>query len=438
MTEPGSSSSDRVVRIEVFLDDRPEAVQIVTAPPFRFQLDTTGLDEGAHSLRVVRIDASGGRRERRIPFHVEHASDVEVRGLEPGATVSGSVEVDVVVPPPPAASLPKPKGPPTWLYLLMTVLILGGIWVFFMVVPIYSNLVPAPSEGGSTASAPSTPAPPVDAALLKAGEQLYTSDCAACHKPSGEGMPPTFPALAGNSFLSDATATVKRIYEGSGAMPSHPSYSAKMLAEVATYIRNTWGNAYGGVSVADAAAAEPSASNTGAAPASGSAPAASSTGSSGASAGSAAGSSSETTPSDSTSSTSAATPSSSAGSTASGASAQPSTTAPAAAAAPSGGIDKATMDAGEQLYEAQCTSCHQANGAGLPPTFPALAGNAALSDATAVVQRIFDGKGIMPAHKTLNVQQLADVATYVRNSWGNAFGPVTAEQAAQAAPKAAQ
>ena len=95
------------------------------------------------------------------------------------------------------------------------------------------------------------------------------------------------------------------------------------------------------------------------------------------------------------------------------------------------------MQAGQKLYTADCAGCHQPNGAGLPPTFPALAGNSFLSDPVAVVQRIFDGKGTMPSHPSYSAKDLADVATYIRNSWGNAFGPVSTDQAAKAAPKAA-
>lgn len=72
-------------------------------------------------------------------------------------------------------------------------------------------------------------------------------------------MPPTFPALAGNSYLSNASNVVKRIFEGKGTMPSHPSYTAKQLADVATYVRNSFGNDYGPVSVAEAKQAAPKA-----------------------------------------------------------------------------------------------------------------------------------------------------------------------------------
>ena len=40
---------------------------------------------------------------------------------------------------------------------------------------------------------------------------------------------------------------------------------------------------------------------------------------------------------------------------------------------------KAVLKLGATLYENHCIDCHQANGAGIPPAYPALAGNAALS-----------------------------------------------------------
>ncbi|MEJ2667896.1 MAG: cytochrome c [Deinococcales bacterium] len=291
-----------------------------------------------------------------------------------------------------------------------------------MVVPIYSHVVSPPeaSGGGSTAQAAG---PPVDQALLKAGDTLYASDCAACHKQTGEGMPPTFPALAGNSFLSDASAVVKKVFEGGGAMPSHPSYTAKDLAAVATYIRNTWGNSYGGVSVADAASAEPKASNPASTPATGTATSTATSTASSPATGTA-------------TSTSTSTATSTASSPATSTSTSTSTAAPAGQAAGAG--TQALMSAGKTLYDSDCASCHQPNGAGIPPTFPALAGNAFLSDAAAVVQRVFDGKGTMPPHPSYTAKDLAAVATYVRNAFGNSYGAVTLQEASQAAPKASQ
>ncbi len=83
---------------------------------------------------------------------------------------------------------------------------------------------------------------------------------------------------------------------------------------------------------------------------------------------------------------------------------------------------------GQQLYEQNCAACHMPEGTGNPPTFPALAGNQNLQDLALIVENIRQGKGNMPAFPNLTAEQIAAIATYIRNSWGNAFGEVTAEQ----------
>jgi len=404
----GSSSSDAIVRIEVYIDDATEATAVLTSPPYRFEIDSDALAPGEHSVRLVRVDAEGRRRERSVPFTVKHEPAVEVHGIEAGATVSGRIDVAVTAP----GSQPAPRvarrGPSPWLYILSTVLILGGIWLFFMLVPMYGAIVSSPSGGQSATASSTASAPAVDQQLLKAGGTIYASDCAACHQPSGQGMPPTFPALAGDSFLSDAGAVVKRIYQGSGAMPSHHSYTAKDLAAVATYVRNTWGNGYGGVSVSVAASAEPKASNPAGSPAASS------------SSGGATAAQSSSAPS-----TASASPPASQAAASSG----------GQAGAPSA---QALKSQGAKIYSSDCASCHQPNGAGMPPTFPALAGDAYLKDPSAVVTRIFEGKGAMPSHPSYTATDLAAVATFIRESFGNDYGPVTVPQAQQAAPKASQ
>lgn len=79
------------------------------------------------------------------------------------------------------------------------------------------------------------------------------------------------------------------------------------------------------------------------------------------------------------------------------------------------------MAEGEKAYLARCSACHQANGQGLPPTFPALAGSAiatgAAADHIAIVK---NGKNAMPAFgAVLPPKELAAIITYERNAWGN-------------------
>ena len=88
---------------------------------------------------------------------------------------------------------------------------------------------------------------------------------------------------------------------------------------------------------------------------------------------------------------------------------------------------------GKDVYEKNCVVCHQANGAGLPPAFPALAGskivNAPIFDsdgklmADSHLDRVFNGKNVMPAWKSvLNDVDIAAVVTYERNAFGNKMG----------------
>jgi mono/diheme cytochrome c family protein len=104
------------------------------------------------------------------------------------------------------------------------------------------------------------------------------------------------------------------------------------------------------------------------------------------------------------------------------------------------------MAEGEKLYKGACIACHEADGSGAPRIYPPLPGNANLqsSDASSTIRVILEGaqtvttprapnKGSMPAYAAkLTDQQIADVATYIRNSWGNAAPVVTAEQVTKA------
>jgi len=88
---------------------------------------------------------------------------------------------------------------------------------------------------------------------------------------------------------------------------------------------------------------------------------------------------------------------------------------------------------GHEVYEKNCAVCHQANGAGMPPAFPALAGSKVINGpifdaggkliADSHLDRVFNGKNVMPAWKSvLNDVDIAAVVTFERNSFGNTMG----------------
>jgi len=81
---------------------------------------------------------------------------------------------------------------------------------------------------------------------------------------------------------------------------------------------------------------------------------------------------------------------------------------------------------GEKVYAANCAACHQANGAGLPPAFPAITGSKiATGDKAAHLAIVMDGKpgtAMAAFGKQLNDVDLAAVVTYERNALGNKTG----------------
>lgn len=84
------------------------------------------------------------------------------------------------------------------------------------------------------------------------------------------------------------------------------------------------------------------------------------------------------------------------------------------------------MALGEQTYTAYCAACHQPNGMGLPPAFPALKNSPiALGDVGAHIDIVYNGKagtGMQGYGKQLSLKEIAAVVTYERNAWGNNTG----------------
>jgi len=100
-----------------------------------------------------------------------------------------------------------------------------------------------------------------------------------------------------------------------------------------------------------------------------------------------------------------------------------------------------TRAAGAALYLDHCAGCHQAGGRGMPGVFPPLAGNGVVlaSDPADILKVVLQGVPAqgkyvpMPAFAgQLNDQQVADLANYLRTSWGNgAAANTTAAKAAR-------
>jgi mono/diheme cytochrome c family protein len=85
------------------------------------------------------------------------------------------------------------------------------------------------------------------------GKSLFAKNCAACHQPTGKGIPGAFPALAGNAFVQGvATDVATVLLKGRGGMPDFSgSLDDGEIAQVLTFVRSSWGNGAAPVSEQD-------------------------------------------------------------------------------------------------------------------------------------------------------------------------------------------
>lgn len=201
--------------------------------------------------------------------------------------------------------------------------------------------------------------------LVAKGASVYAKNCSACHLPDGKGVPGAFPAITGSAVVKgDINAQVNLVLKGKGGMPAFGKMlKADELSEVITYTRNALGNSVGDE-------IQPKTVQ-------------------------------ELLPKTSS--------------------------APVAKVAPEKSEPVADMSKdelvtlGKSVYTSNCISCHQAEGQGMSPMFPALKGSAVVKgNINAQVDLMLNGKGMMPSFgHTLKATDFAAVVTYTRNALGN-------------------
>jgi mono/diheme cytochrome c family protein len=112
-----------------------------------------------------------------------------------------------------------------------------------------------------------------DAALqsqIAEGQKAYMMVCFACHQPTGLGMPNMFPPLAKSDWViaPKPDRLIRIVLQGitgpitingqpftsvAPLMPSQATLSDTQIADVLTYIRNTFGNSASAVTAAQVA-----------------------------------------------------------------------------------------------------------------------------------------------------------------------------------------
>lgn len=85
--------------------------------------------------------------------------------------------------------------------------------------------------------------------LMARGEEVYNTQCLACHKIDGSGMPPAFPSLVDSEVVSGDVAknidVVTHGVSGTAMAPFGRMLPAEDVAAVITYIRNSFGHETG-------------------------------------------------------------------------------------------------------------------------------------------------------------------------------------------------
>ena len=100
---------------------------------------------------------------------------------------------------------------------------------------------------------------------IAAGKVLFNGTCSTCHQPDGKGLPGVFPPLAGSDYIA---ADVKRLagimthglqgkvtvngHEYDSLMPPMSQLTDDEIANIGTYVLNSWGNPGGEITREDA------------------------------------------------------------------------------------------------------------------------------------------------------------------------------------------
>lgn len=127
-------------------------------------------------------------------------------------------------------------------------------------------VVPAPVRPAAAPAAATTPPASSTDTLetrMARGQKVFMATCFACHGQEGKGVPAVFPPLAGSDYLkADKDRSVRIVTKGltgpvtvngttyNNVMPPQ-DLTPEQIADVLTYVNNSWGNANGTVSADD-------------------------------------------------------------------------------------------------------------------------------------------------------------------------------------------
>jgi mono/diheme cytochrome c family protein len=258
------------LRVDIFVDDEGQP-RVSFEPPGEFELDTGGLEDGAHVLHVCASGDGGPAGKDTIPFVVRNGPGIAVVGLRKQEVVRGRVAILVNAyesRPGDAFELGRVETPapiPTWTWVLALIVITWAMWYVASEYRGHAEMLAAAAPGvaASAAPRPAAPAPTGPASARTAapadkarGAQVFGNYCSPCHQPTGQGLPGVFPPLAGSATVrgKDPSEHLRTVLDGlQGKTIQGTAYAAAMppfgpqledadVAAVVNYERSSWGN----------------------------------------------------------------------------------------------------------------------------------------------------------------------------------------------------
>ena len=102
-------------------------------------------------------------------------------------------------------------------------------------------------------------------------------------------------------------------------------------------------------------------------------------------------------------------------------------------------VSSAKMDAGKKVYDTNCMGCHMANGKGVPRMNPALVNSPyVMGHAPSLIELVLKGSeffgkadrgfnNLMAPFSALTDEQIANLTTYIRNTYAKTGDEINAE-----------
>jgi len=271
------------MRIEVFVDDEHEP-RAGFEPPGELELDTRGLADGHHVLRVHASGSDGSAGIEEIPFVVRNGPGIAVVGLRKQEIVHGRIPIlfnayesrqdDVFEP----GRVETPAPIPTWTWVLALAVVSWAMWYAASEYRGHVESLAAAAPGAAAPAAPLASAAassaPVQTSTAEPvwkaqGAQVFGNYCSPCHQLTGQGLPGVFPPLAGSPTVqaSDPSEHLRTVLHGlhgktiggvayPAVMPPFgPQLADAEVMAVVNHERSSWGNHAPLVQAADVAAA---------------------------------------------------------------------------------------------------------------------------------------------------------------------------------------